>query len=231
MTREIVASKKQDWATPRWLFDVLHAESDFTIDLCAADYNTCLPRRFGPGSPLGENGLVQSWAGERGFGNPPYEDTGSWLRKALASCAEGAFSQWLIPANTDTKWFHAYACFGQIDFFQGRLSFEDLTPPEMELERVLGLYEKKAADNLLKQMAMLLRELGMFDAYFDKQPWRDDFGVFERANWYCASFLSDWPDTERKPGPGFPSMLVTFDPNAEPSPPFRRRSAKTGKLL
>jgi hypothetical protein len=232
MTREIVASKKQDWATPRWLFDVLHAENNFTVDLCAAEYNACLPRRFGPGSSLGEDGLAASWAGESGFGNPPYEDVGSWLHKAVASCAVDAFTQWLIPANTDTQWFHTYAMLGQVDFFKGRLSFEDLTPPELELGRILALYEKRNAPNLLKQMALLLNELGAPRAVFtghSSDP--DSDSVIDKARWHCAT-IPNWPENKRKPGPGFPSMLVTFDPAAPAGPhPFRRRSAKTGELL
>jgi phage N-6-adenine-methyltransferase len=225
VTREIVASKKQDWGTPRWLFNVLHAEYGFTIDLCAADYNACLPRRFGPGSELGEDGLAQPWAGERGFGNPPYEDIGSWMHKALASCAEGAFSVWLVPANTDTKWFHQYACFGQVDFFKGRLSFEDLTPPEMELERVFALWQKKPAHNLTRRMAALVNEL--------KGTAVSDHPLVEEARLRVRCSIPDFENVEtRKPGPGFPSMLVTFDPYAPAGPhPFRRRSAKTGELL
>jgi hypothetical protein len=240
MTREIVASKKQDWGTPRWLFDVLHAESNFTIDLCAAEYNTCLPRRFGPGSALGEDGLAQSWAGERGFGNPPYEDIGSWMRKALVSCAEGAFSQWLIPANTDTQWFHDYGCLGQVDFFKGRLSFEDLTPPDIEVKRILALLEKKGkpyAANLLKQMALLLNELDpeqKLRRLVERYQFYEGDDPIEWAAFICHSNIREgaWPDNKRKPGPGFPSMLVTFDPYAPAGPhPFRRRSAKTGELI
>jgi site-specific DNA-methyltransferase (adenine-specific) len=237
MTREIVASKKQDWGTPRPFFNVLQAEYGFTLDVCAAFYNATLPRYYGPGSPVAEDGLRVSWAGERCFCNPPYEDIESWLRKGLLECAEGAFSVFLIPANTDTRWFHEYAVVGQIDFVKGRLSFEDLTPPKIELPRVLALYNKKPAKNLLKQMALLLNELDPaqeLKVLAKRYQFYEGDDLIEEAAFRChkALGLDEWPTETRKPGPGFPSMLVAFDPNAAAGPrTYRTRSAKTGELL
>lgn len=240
MTREIVASKKQDWGTPRAFFAVLQAEYGFTLDVCAAVYNTLLPRWYGPGSAVAEDGLRVSWAGERCFCNPPYEDIESWLRKGLLECAEGAFSVFLVPANTDTRWFHQYATVGQIDLIKGRLSFEDLTPPDIELPRVLALVNKNPGvkpANLLNQLALLLNELDPKKqlAYLAKKyQFYEGDDPIEEAAWLCHGRIPEaaWPEHARKPGPGFPSMLVTFDPVAAAGPrTYRTRSAKTGELL
>lgn len=57
-----------DWATPPALFEALHAEFGFTLDVCASPWNAKLPRYF----TEKEDGLAQDWSGERCFMNPPY---------------------------------------------------------------------------------------------------------------------------------------------------------------
>jgi hypothetical protein len=53
--------------------------------------------------------------------NPPYgRDIGKWMKKAYES---GATVVCLVPARTDTKWWHDYAMKGKITFIKGRLKF------------------------------------------------------------------------------------------------------------
>ena len=237
MTREIVSSSKQDWGTPQKLFDVLHAEHQYTVDLMAAWYNAKLPSFIGPGSSLSEDIFSIPWGGIRGFCNPPYEIVEKCLSYAIDQVALGAFTTWLLPANPDTKWFHEFAILGQIDFFKGRISFEDTTPADVEALRYLALYEHKkqkklsVQTNLLKKWAGVLYELTEEEmAKSDKLRYAVSVIEKETDQWRI------WGENEKdrkKPGPGFPSMLVHFDPTVdllEPKP-LRRRSAKTGKLL
>jgi site-specific DNA-methyltransferase (adenine-specific) len=74
-----------------------------------------------------DDGLDKSWDGERVFVNPPYgREIGKWVRKAAET--RQATVVMLMPARTDTKYFHKYI-YGktEIRFLQGRLKFGDST--------------------------------------------------------------------------------------------------------
>lgn len=91
------------WATPPEIFDPLEAEFRFTLDPCAAPETAKCARFFTEET----NGLVQSWAGERVFMNPPYgREIYSWTRKAREEAARGALVVGLLPASTDLAWWH-----------------------------------------------------------------------------------------------------------------------------
>lgn len=56
--------------------------------------------------------------------NPPYgRAIGKWMRKAYESSLAGATVVCLVPARTDTRWWHDYAMRGEIEFIKGRLKF------------------------------------------------------------------------------------------------------------
>lgn len=115
----LYSSKTDDWSTPQDLFDTLDAEFDFTLDPCASDANHKCAKYY----TAAENGLKQSWAGERVFCNPPYgRAIKSWVRKC---CEESTkLCVMLIPARTDTAWFHDYIYHkADIRFIRGRLRF------------------------------------------------------------------------------------------------------------
>ena len=59
--------------------------------------------------------------------NPPYGRTiGQWVKKAYESSLAGACVVCLLPARTDTKWFHDYVLpFAKVTFLRGRLKFGD----------------------------------------------------------------------------------------------------------
>ena len=61
------------------------------------------------------------------FCNPPYgRDIDRWIRKAVEEAGNGAVVVMLIPARTDTKWFHDLVFpYGDIRFVKGRLKFGD----------------------------------------------------------------------------------------------------------
>lgn len=57
--------------------------------------------------------------------NPPYGRTiGAWMRKAYEESLKGAVVVCLVPARTDTAWWHDYAAKGKVRFLRGRLKFE-----------------------------------------------------------------------------------------------------------
>jgi phage N-6-adenine-methyltransferase len=74
------------WETPQWLFDELHAEFGFTVDVCAFPENAKCDQYFTPD----QDGLAQDWQGVC-WCNPPYGTViGRWVQKAYESSKTGA---------------------------------------------------------------------------------------------------------------------------------------------
>ena len=119
--RVLFSSNSDEWATPQELFDQLDKEFHFTLDPCAAPDNTKCARYF----TVDEDGLQQEWGGETVFCNPPYSQIGQWVKKAWEeSCKPHTVVVLLIPARTDTKYFHEYIYHrSEIRFLYGRLHF------------------------------------------------------------------------------------------------------------
>lgn len=120
MNRVLFSSKETVWSTPQDFFNKLNEEFDFTIDVCALPENAKCKRYFTPE----DDALKQKWTGTC-FCNPPYgREIGQWVEKASKSADEGATVVMLLPARTDTKWFHNYV-YGkaEIRFVAGRLKF------------------------------------------------------------------------------------------------------------
>jgi site-specific DNA-methyltransferase (adenine-specific) len=115
------SSKTDEWPTPQWLFDALDREFGFSLDPCSTDANAKCRKHF----TRAEDGLRQSWVGETVFMNPPYgEQIGRWMAKAHhAATEEHATVVCLVPARTDTKWWHAFAMKHEIRLLRGRLRF------------------------------------------------------------------------------------------------------------
>jgi phage N-6-adenine-methyltransferase len=122
---------KDDWRTPRDLFDRLHALYGFTIDGAASGENHLLQRWWGPGGEV-ENALLANWTNEVVFCNPPYTDTKHFVEKAAVARKYGGTSVLLIASRTDNRWWHAYiwdlnaGAFRpgvSVQFVKGRLKF------------------------------------------------------------------------------------------------------------
>lgn len=118
---KVLFSRKSDeWATPPELFEELDREFDFNLDPCATPDNAKCEKYF----TMEENGLVQNWGGYRVFCNPPYSNLAAWVKKAAEESARGALVVMLIPARTDTRYFHDYIYHkAEIRFIRGRLHF------------------------------------------------------------------------------------------------------------
>ena len=119
----LYTSNTDEWATPQDFFDGLDAEFHFTLDACARPENAKCESYYTPE----QDGLSQPWPG-RVWCNPPYGRTlPRWLAKAHEEIRSNAeLIVMLIPARTDTKWFHEYVYQKpgvEIRFVKGRLKF------------------------------------------------------------------------------------------------------------
>ena len=121
-TKLMFSSAKDDWETPQDLFDELDDEFHFTLDAASSDLNAKCEKHY----TVEDDGLSQSWAGNNVFLNPPYgRNMKDWMRKAYEeSQAENTTVVVLVPARTDTAWFHDYV-YGKAElrFLRGRLKF------------------------------------------------------------------------------------------------------------
>ena len=112
------SSSKDDWATPKWLFDRLNEEFNFTCDLFASKENALCPDYIT--DCFNTKYVSKGWA----FGNPPYRakkpTTGDFVQWAYTYAQPCVL---LLPARTDTKMWHDYCMKGEIRFIKGRLHF------------------------------------------------------------------------------------------------------------
>ncbi|MBO7734501.1 MAG: hypothetical protein J6S67_18195 [Methanobrevibacter sp.] len=112
MNRVLFSSLSDDWTTPKDIYDWLDREFHFTFDPCPlySDFD----------------GLLIDWTGDIVFCNPPYSNILPWVQKSyLESCFNGVTVVLLLPARTDSKWFHDFIlpfC-SEIRFIRGRLKF------------------------------------------------------------------------------------------------------------
>ena len=119
MTNIHFSSATDLWATPQDFFDRYNGLYGFQLDVCASPENAKCARFF----TKEDDGLAQEWTGVCWM-NPPYgRDIKHWMRKAYQSSLAGATVVCLVPARTDTAWWHDYAVKGQIELIRGRLKF------------------------------------------------------------------------------------------------------------
>jgi phage N-6-adenine-methyltransferase len=122
INRGLFTSNTDLWETPQDFFDALNAKYHFETDVCATPKNAKCERFYTPE----QDGLSKVWKGVCWM-NPPYgRGIGTWVRKAMESAREnGATVVCLIPARTDTAWWHDYIkpYAASIEFIHGRLKF------------------------------------------------------------------------------------------------------------
>ena len=102
----LFSSNSDNWSTPQDLYNELNKEFNFTLDPCADVNNHKCAKYF----TKEVDGLKQSWGGERTFVNPPYgRELPKWVRKAyMEHLKPNTVVVMLIPARTDTSYFHRY---------------------------------------------------------------------------------------------------------------------------
>lgn len=130
MNTDLMFSSATDqWATPQDFFDKLNEEFHFTLDVAADETNHKCDKYYDKQT----DGLSQPWQllrereRERVWCNPPYgREIGKWVEKAYNESLSGVTVVMLLPARTDTKWFHDYIYNkAEIRFVRGRLKFGD----------------------------------------------------------------------------------------------------------
>jgi site-specific DNA-methyltransferase (adenine-specific) len=122
----IFSHKTDSWSTPEWFFKVLDKKYNFTLDPAADHHNHKCAKYY----TMDDDGLKKDWKGETVFVNPPYSKIYDWVKKAATEVLiNETIVVMLLPARTDTKWFHEFCLDGsvcnEITFIKGRLKFGD----------------------------------------------------------------------------------------------------------
>ena len=107
-TREsMTSSKKQNWLTPKALFETYNQVYNFTTDICTNEANHL-------GTPLffteKDDGLANynKWQGNI-WCNPPYSESDRWVEGCSRYASEGkGVAVMLIASRTETDRFHRY---------------------------------------------------------------------------------------------------------------------------
>ena len=119
------SSKTNEWATPQSFFDKLNGiYGPFTLDAAASDDNYKVANYY----TQSDDSLSQNWEGNRVFLNPPYgRALKDWVRKGYEEGQkENTTVVMLIPARTDTKYWHEWVMKAdEIRFVRGRIKFGD----------------------------------------------------------------------------------------------------------
>ena len=124
ITKGMFTSNTPEWATPQAFFDNLNNEFHFELDIAASEDNHKCERYYTKDT----DGLAHQddWYGTI-WCNPPYgREIGKWVE----ACARyrGGQCVMLLPARTDTRWFHDYIYNdpkADIRFIKGRLHFNE----------------------------------------------------------------------------------------------------------
>jgi len=121
MNKVLLSSSDLAWTTPKSLFDFLDGHFSFTLDPCCVRENALCKKFY----TAEEDGLLQSWQGERVFMNPPYgRDISLWVKKAYTEAQANSLVVGLLPARTETQWWHKYIFNkAHVLFLKGRLKF------------------------------------------------------------------------------------------------------------
>lgn len=118
-------SETDKWNTPKWLLEHLYEVFTFGLDPCS-DKGTFENPNVKAFVHYTIKGLERHWFGDV-FMNPPYgREIPKWFARAATSEAKTVVC--LVPARTDTRWWHNHikaASF--IVFIKGRLKFGNAT--------------------------------------------------------------------------------------------------------
>lgn len=124
-------SNDDTWTTPRAFFENLNKEFHFSLDSAALQASTLCPDNwYGPDHPdkSRQDAFGRDWYADANGGtvwlNPPYGRTiKSWVSKAESEANKGTTVVLLVPARTDTAWWHDHCIKHEVRFIRGRLKF------------------------------------------------------------------------------------------------------------
>jgi len=126
------SSVSNEWETPENLYRSLNERFKFTLDPCCTHESAKCEKHY----TMIENGLAQDWSQDVVFMNPPYgREISQWIQKAYLESRKGATVVCLIPARTDTSYWHNYI-FGKakIEFLKGRIRFQNRLLPSWKAD-------------------------------------------------------------------------------------------------
>ncbi len=211
MNRELFfESAGDERATPQAFFDQLNARFAFDLDAAASAENTKCETYFGQGG-LAEDALEADWGGLTVWLNPPYSVAGAFVAKAREEADKGATVVMLLPARTDTRWWHAHIwdkhAPSPIDerlhgdwrsgvgceFVSGRLTFE--------------LKVSAAMRRLVKEALAPLAHVDKDDEQETIKKLVEQTGLPKMA---IEGILADKPDEDLLSSAPFPSCVVIF---------------------
>ena len=118
------SSESVEWSTPKDFYERLNSKYNFNLDPCSTKDNAKCFDHF----TLEDDGLSKSWEGKKVFMNPPYGRViKDWIKKAYEEgCKDDTTVVMLIPARTDTRYWHDYVMKAdEIRFVRGRIKFGD----------------------------------------------------------------------------------------------------------
>lgn len=146
-------SGNKEWETPDTLFQPLKKEFNIVVDVCATADNTKCKAYFDKKI----NGLTASWgvSNEISVGkaacwmNPPYgRGIDKWVKKAYDESLKGVTTVALLPARTDTSWFHNYIHNkNEVRFLKGRVKFVD-APSTAPFPSMIVIFKPKKQNKL-----------------------------------------------------------------------------------
>jgi phage N-6-adenine-methyltransferase len=117
----LFSSKSDEWSTPKDLFEKLNRKFGFLMDVAASHENALCDFYY----TKDENTLIKNWE-SRNFCNPPYSNILAFVEKAHQEALDGKLTVMLIPARTDTRWFHNFIKGNwHVEYLKGRLKFGD----------------------------------------------------------------------------------------------------------
>lgn len=123
-------SNDDTWTTPIKFFEELNAEFNFTLDSAALSSSALCNLWYGPDHPNPDwrDAFNRDWVKDSNGGaiwlNPPYGRTiKKWMAKAEYEALRGGVIVSLVPARTDTIWWHSHCINYQVRFIKGRLKF------------------------------------------------------------------------------------------------------------
>ena len=111
-------SANQEWETPDELFEKLNTIFRFTRDVCASEANAKCAEYWSESNSC----LDKNWDGVNWM-NPPYKQLKTFIKKAYEQ-RHNAVTVCLIPARTNTRWWHDYCMKGEVLFICGRPKFK-----------------------------------------------------------------------------------------------------------
>ena len=132
LNKGLFTSRSDEWETPQDFFNQLDKEFNFNSDVCATHENTKCKKYF----TKKNDALKQDWKGVCSM-NPPYgRQIGGFVKKAYEESLKGSTIVGLMPARTDTKYFHNYIYHkAEIRFLKGRIKFINRTLPSYREDR------------------------------------------------------------------------------------------------